>query len=444
MNETASARARRVMGRVMLAGIVFSVVWFFLPGLPVMWGPSASAATREAGRELFVHEWTPGDSLAAGDGLGPVFNANSCVACHFQGGVGGAGTNEHNVQTFVALPTKRNPEMRSGLVHASAVDPAFQESLDMVRKHFPIVPGGTRVIGGCTVKIVDFDPVRNEAINSPALFGAGWIDHLSDKSITHNWKREVFDGTANEFNLDFSAIAAGRPRVLSGGRIGKFGWKGQFATLEEFVAAACANELGLGNPRLEQAKPFGQPDHPRVKADMTKRQFRELVAFVDTLPRPAQRLPDDPAERTAAERGQELFASIGCAFCHVPDLGGLRGVYSDFLLHKIADPDQSPGYSIQPTAEVLALPSNQPSLDEWKTPPLWGVADSAPYFHDGNSATLRDALERHAGTATRVAESFRKLSDHDQQAIIVFLKTLKAPSDVLPAEISSPQQFAQR
>jgi CxxC motif-containing protein (DUF1111 family) len=45
--------------------------------------------TSQAGRELFLHEWTPGDSLAAnGDGLGPVFNANSCVACHRQAGAG--------------------------------------------------------------------------------------------------------------------------------------------------------------------------------------------------------------------------------------------------------------------------------------------------------------------------------------------------------------------
>src|SRR5262245_49143478 len=111
MDNTVFAQTRRLVGRVMLCCIAVSIIWFFLPGLPVLWGPSASAATREAGRELFVHEWTPGDSLARGDGLGPVFNANSCVACHFQGGVGGGGTNDHNVQTFVALPTVRDRQL---------------------------------------------------------------------------------------------------------------------------------------------------------------------------------------------------------------------------------------------------------------------------------------------------------------------------------------------
>ena len=41
----------------------------------------------DAGARLFEHRWTKNDPLASGgDGLGPVFNANSCVACHFQGG----------------------------------------------------------------------------------------------------------------------------------------------------------------------------------------------------------------------------------------------------------------------------------------------------------------------------------------------------------------------
>src|SRR5260370_19177026 len=56
------------------------------------------AAIARAGQTLFLHEWTPRDPLAAGgDGLGPVFNATSCVACHHQGGAGGGGRLERNV-----------------------------------------------------------------------------------------------------------------------------------------------------------------------------------------------------------------------------------------------------------------------------------------------------------------------------------------------------------
>ncbi len=70
----------------------FGVLWMLTPGLPVLRAPRASAEARAAGLELFAHEWLPHDPLARGDGLGPVFNARSCVECHFQGVPAGAAT----------------------------------------------------------------------------------------------------------------------------------------------------------------------------------------------------------------------------------------------------------------------------------------------------------------------------------------------------------------
>src|SRR6516225_1401343 len=93
-------RQRRIAGWVLLATAWLGIFWFLAPGLPVLWGPWASAATKEAGRELFEHEWTPNDPLAHGDGLGPMYNAKSCVACHFQGGVGGGGDLAHNIHNY--------------------------------------------------------------------------------------------------------------------------------------------------------------------------------------------------------------------------------------------------------------------------------------------------------------------------------------------------------
>jgi CxxC motif-containing protein (DUF1111 family) len=435
MNDTPLARARRKVTRFCLAVIGLVVLWLLSPGLPILRAPSANAATKQAGHSLFVHEWTPQDPQASGDGLGPVFNANSCVACHFQSGVGGGGSEQHNVQSFVALPTKSRPTLQSGVIHAESVDPANRETLDVVHRLFPVVPGGQRVIDGCTVRIQDFDPVRTQQINTPALFGAGWIDRISTKSITNNWKHEMVSGMSKEFNLDFTAIPAGRPRKLADGRVGRFGWKAQFATLQEFVAAACANELGLGNPLMQQARPLGEADSSNRARDMSRKQFGQLVAFVDTLPRPVQTVPHG-AKHQDAPRGQQSFQSIGCAHCHTPDLGGVRGIYSDLLLHRMEDPQRVAGYTIPDILEV-PLPNDEPSFEEWKTPPLWGVADSAPYFHDGGSATLRDAILRHAGSATPVTEAFRKLSREEQDAIVAFLETLKAPPDA-PEPILGP------
>jgi len=408
-------------------------LWFALPGLPVLWAPSASAEMKSAGATLFEHQWTAHDPLAGGDGLGPVFNATSCVACHFQGGVGGAGPNQRNVLAFEAAPTRAHPELRNGLVHHQAVTPALQETTDLLRALFPVIPGTQKVsnVNGCltTVGIPSFDPIRTESINSTALFGIGWIDRLSSRSITHNQTRKGLEKIIKEFNLEMDSVPPGRPRVLADGRIGKFGWRGQFATLQEFVAAACANELGLGNPLMDQAKPLGRPDYPASKPDLDAKQFAALVAFVDTLPRPIEVLPEGTSERAAAVRGKELFRSIGCAICHVPDLGGIEGIYSDFLLYELENRGDgiADGYGNQGPPPI-PLPANHPRPGEWKTPPLWGVADSAPYFHDGGCATLEDAILRHRGDASKVTKTYQALAALDQRAVVAFLRTLKAPA----------------
>ena len=102
-----------------------------------------------------------------------------------------------------------------------------------------------------------------------------------------------------------------------------------------------------------------------------------------------------------------MFGQIGCAVCHTPDLGGVAGVYSDFLLHRVANPSgQGSGYAEVPS---VPLPDDHPLPDEWKTPPLWGVADSAPYFHDGGSPTLEAAIRRHKGDAASVTKAFESL-----------------------------------
>src|SRR5947208_3527819 len=108
-------RGRRRVGISMVVGLGLTVLWFAAPGLPVLWAPRASAAMKAAGKMLFEHEWQPHDPLAGGDGLGPVFNAKSCVACHFQGGVGGAGPNQHNVTAFEAVPSRRESRLQGGL-----------------------------------------------------------------------------------------------------------------------------------------------------------------------------------------------------------------------------------------------------------------------------------------------------------------------------------------
>jgi CxxC motif-containing protein (DUF1111 family) len=404
--------------------VVGALVWLIAGRMAARTDLAADAATKQAGEELFVHQWVANDPRAHGDGLGPVFNATSCVACHFQGGIGGGGGVAQNVVAYEVHPTVRDKKLHKGLVHAFAVKKEYAESHAVLSKCFPIIPGGDRVVGGCTVKFEDFDPVKVETTNSIALFGDGLIDRLSDSTIRLNHARKVAKQLSREISGDFKTAGSGRPRILPDGRIGKFGWKAQFATVEEFVAAACANELGLGNPLMEQAKPLGK-EYRSEEADLSRQEFRQLVAFVNALPAPVEVVPEDIAQRSVVERGKKLFVSVGCAECHTPNVGEVAGIYSDLMLHSVTS-KLSDGYSHEILVEI-PLPDSHPKPDEWRTPPLWGVADSAPYFHDGSVGTLPEAILRHEGDALSVTKAYKNLPPGDQQAVVAFLKTLKAP-----------------
>jgi len=432
MFESPLARIRRWVGFGCLLFLSSWVVWALLPGMPVRRAPSASATVKEAGLALFEHDWKPGDSLASGDGLGPVFNERSCVACHFQGGVGGGGDAKHNVTSFEVHPVPGRPDVMGGVLHSFALSNDCRESRTGLHDFFAVVPGGLKIVGGCRIETRDFDPVRVHSVNSIALFGVGWIDRISDKSILHQSRSRSFEAIGKEILADLNGITPGRPRILADGRVGKFGWKAQFATLREFVASACANELGLGNPMMEQAKPWAHASYAKVNPDLDSNQFHSLVAFVDTLPRPIETMPVDENARDVVERGRTLFGKIGCVACHTPEIGGVVGVYSDFLLHRVANPrDLGGGYAEIPSTP---LPDGHPLPDEWKTPPLWGVADSAPYFHDGGSPTLETAIRRHQADAASVTRTYESLPASDRDAIVRFLKCLKAPTEAKPAE----------
>ena len=70
--------------------------------------------------------------------------------------------------------------------------------------------------------------------------------------------------------------------------------------------------------------------------------------------------------------------------------------------------------------------SELPRADEWRTPPLWGVADSAPYLHDGRALSLPEAITMHGGQAKTAVANFQRLSQAQQDRITDFLKTLRA------------------
>jgi len=265
--------------------------------------------------------------------------------------------------------------------------------------------------------------------NTPALFGAKLIDEIPDRVIVGIERKQ--QKRWGKDNLGDKPV--GRARRLADGRIGKFGWKAQSASLSDFVQAACANELGLGNPGAAQPRPLGKQDYQPPGLDLTLEQCDQLTAFVAALSRPIQRSPDNlkPVDGLKQiDQGEKMFVKIGCAECHMPNIGSVDGIYSDLLLHHMGESlmTQTGSYN-GPTTLILGLPgkSSASPADEWRTPPLWGVADSAPYLHDGRGDTLEKAIKLHGGQAQQSSQLFFQLPPAQQAQVIDFLKSLRAP-----------------
>lgn len=70
---------------------------------------------------------------------------------------------------------------------------------------------------------------------------------------------------------------------------------------------------------------------------------------------------------------------------------------------------------------------------EWRTPPLWGVRDSAPYMHDGRAGSLEQAVAFHGGEAQLSANRFFRLPPEEQASVLTFLRSLVAPNPVASA-----------
>ncbi len=382
-------------------------------------------------RGLFEKLWVPGDaSLSGGDGVGPLYNERSCVGCHNLGGTGGAGDNTKNVVILSALPGKLTLGTVRTIFQGELEDlhPGFRNRSSIVL-HLQSTSGDDRA-RLAKIRSYSFVQSRDDVFalspsqrSTPALFGAGRIDAISDKVLLAAEGRKF---------ADFPEIK-GRVSRVRGGRLGKFGWKGQTASLEDFVMAACANELGLEvrghhQASLVTAKNF---DPKARNLDLSDEDCARMIRFVANLPAPIVR-PVGPADW-----GAEVFAAIGCATCHSPSMGDVHGIYSDLLLHDLGDRFRAFGGGYGGvTSEIVdnaknrdaPVSSGEAGPTEWRTTPLWGVANSAPYLHDGRATTLHEAIILHGGEAELTSKRYASLSRHDRQALLDFLLSQVAPS----------------
>lgn len=312
-------------------------------------------------------------------GLGPTFNGDSCRACHFDPVIGGSGPSDVNVirQAYVTPAGFIAQPDGTMLPHQSAAVGVRPEPEPMC----------------------DFFEPRQP----PPIFGAGLIDRIDVATILSH---------EDPYDADGDGIR-GRANRLADGRIGRFGWKADVPSLAEFARDALSNELGLTVP-AQNGMTFGHTTDADGAPDPEIQQgdVDALVFFMQNLAPP----PRTSANATLEQAGAGVFASVGCAKCHVPSMPTIDGVdaalYSDLLLHDLG-PAYGPG-----------IVDNQASMTDFRTAPLWGLAKTAPYMHDGRAFTIEDAIGAHGGEAQAVHDAFTQLATSDHDALLAFLGSL--------------------
>ncbi len=120
----------------------------------------------------------------------------------------------------------------------------------------------------------------------------------------------------------------------------------------------------------------------------------------------------------------------------------MKDIFSDLLVHDMGpwleDPFGAPLSAAQEyygtSTPSVPAPQLVKHRREWKTPPLWGLRDSAPYLHDGRASTIEEAILWHGGEAKASADSYQLLSATERSCILTFLSTLAAPEQTLLAQ----------
>jgi len=262
---------------------------------------------------------------------------------------------------------------------------------------------------------------------SLSILGDGFIEAIPDEAIKRVALEQCArgDGICGQVNM-VPILEA--PESLDLREIGRFGWKAQHASLLSFAADAYLNEMGITNRLLreEVTSVCDVVDDPEDVGDDVA-VFSEFMRATKAPPR-----HPELAQQPDAQVGSEIFEQIGCADCHVTKFvtapagsvihGGMFEVpealgnkiihpYSDFLLHDVGTGD----------GIIQGDPSTENKL---RTPPLWGLHMRPRLMHDGASATVTDAINRHGGEAKPVTRRFLDLSSEESEKMTLFLKSL--------------------
>ena len=367
---------------------------------PTGFDSQTNGLTTQAQFEQDLHTFAEQEEIA--DGLGPLFNAQSCHACHHNPIVGGISqvtelrAGHYDGRNF-------NEQVGGSLINDRAIDPSIQE----------------RVLSSSEVRTF------RTSLNT---LGDGYVECIDDRTLVN---------IANNQPDSMRGQIIRVPILEAPGsfQVGRFGWKNQHASLLSFSADAYLNEMGITSPmQPKENTSNGQSVDNFDRVNDPEDDGEDLEAFARFM-RATKAPPQDVtlAATPDAQAGSILFNSIGCAVCHVRSIGtappgtvinggkytvpaalGNKMIhpFSDFLLHDVG------------TGDGIVQNGGPSTRNKLRTPPLWGLRTRVRLMHDGETLTRNDAILRHEGEASFVINRYRSLSFIQRNQLIVFLNSL--------------------
>jgi CxxC motif-containing protein (DUF1111 family) len=350
-----------------------------------------------------IEEFTGPESES--DGLGPVFNAAGCGECHIANPVLGA--------------TSQITESRAGL---------FQNGV------FTDHPGGSLIHSRTLDTHIKFqervNPSKANVIairNTISVLGDGFVEAIDSNTLV-----SIVNAQPSAQRGQLVSV----PVLEQPGqnRTGRFGHKGQQASLLSFSADAYVNEMGITSPMqpVENTSngvvvsPDPVPGNDDEGVD---------VALFALFMRSTKAPPVDTAIASSADaqRGSQLFDAVGCAVCHTRTIvtaapgtsinGGALKVanalgnkiihpFSDFALHDVG------------TGDGIVQNGGPTTRNKIRTTALWGLRARGRFMHDNLSLSVEDAIARHANQGEAARDAFNRLGSSDRRKLLTFLSSL--------------------
>lgn len=405
------------------------------------------------GNAFFKQPWVSAPaSTKARDGLGPLFNTNSCQSCHVRDGRGHPPPEEGDsfLSTLVRLSIPATTDEQKAVLktHGVVAEPNYGDQLQPkanrgikpeATPHFTYETIDGKYTDGTPYQLIkptlhlnnpaygDFHPdLMTSARVAPAMVGLGLIDAIAEADILANADPDDKDGDGISGRANYVWDIAEQKTVM-----GRFGLKANQPNLAQQVKSAFHGDMGLTSNLMPDVNCTAiQTDCQKANhggtPEVEDKVMDKVVFYSATLGVPARR----DAKKPEVIKGQQLFNTAGCSSCHqvdfttadYPEIKELSNQqitpYSDFLLH-----DMGEGLS-DGRPDFLATGR------EWRTPPLWGIGlvetvnQHTRFLHDGRARNLSEAILWHGGEAESSKQAFVEMDQLHRDALIAFLNSL--------------------